>query len=140
MRLWAGERQKYELNHELIWAPLATAALVGALVLPFLPRLGTPCTFLRLTGHPCPSCGMTRSWEAAMRGDFPGALRWSPLGTVVFTAVAVYVPYAWAVLLLRLKPVRVSLTRRWERVAVPVVIVVLVLVNWVYVWTNGMRY
>lgn len=37
--------------------------------------LQTGCLIQRLTGIPCPGCGMTRAVLALLRGDFAGALR-----------------------------------------------------------------
>jgi hypothetical protein len=39
-----------------------------------------PCAFATLTGHPCPTCGMTTSWAHFTRGDFGQAWRASPAG------------------------------------------------------------
>ena len=33
------------------------------------------CPFRRLTGLPCPGCGLTRAWLHALRGDWAAAFR-----------------------------------------------------------------
>jgi hypothetical protein len=38
------------------------------------------CTFHSLTGHSCPTCGMTRSLHALAHGDLQAALEHHPLG------------------------------------------------------------
>lgn len=40
---------------------------------------GTPCFFRRLTGIPCPCCGMSRAWLAALRLDFRRAFSFHPM-------------------------------------------------------------
>ena len=37
------------------------------------------CIFRRLTGFPCPGCGMTRAVLCVLRGDFSGAFNYHPL-------------------------------------------------------------
>ncbi len=63
------------------------AALVGglyALVQPLLPpSLHLDCPLRRLTGIPCPLCGMTTSVGATLRLDLLGALRANPFGIAV---------------------------------------------------------
>lgn len=46
-------------------------------------RLEPGCIFRSLTGFPCPGCGMSRAWLAALRGDFAGALRFHPMFWVI---------------------------------------------------------
>ncbi len=41
------------------------------------------CPIKRLTGLPCPGCGLTRGCLALMRLDFADALRWHPLAFIV---------------------------------------------------------
>lgn len=45
-----------------------------------------PCPFLTLTGHPCPLCGGTRSYASMWQGDVAAAVRYHPLGPVLFVA------------------------------------------------------
>lgn len=50
-----------------------------ALVLCLWVALDLPCPFRHLTGIPCPSCGMSRAWVAALRLDFAAAFSHHPL-------------------------------------------------------------
>lgn len=56
--------------------------LLLARLFPFgsLPPL---CTFKHLTGLPCLTCGMTRSWVALVHGDVAQALAWNPAGAAL---------------------------------------------------------
>ena len=78
-----------ETRRGWMWARLAALlALVAATWLlarsDALPHV-TLCLFQRVTGKPCPGCGMTRSMLALARGDFVESLRMHPLG-VAFAA------------------------------------------------------
>jgi hypothetical protein len=42
-----------------------------------------PCSFQRLTGWPCPSCGLTTSFSLLMHGDWRAALAVNPAGPVM---------------------------------------------------------
>lgn len=69
--------------------PLIGAAVCGLALLcgRFLQpdQLPIPrCTFLRVTGYPCPFCGTTRSFFASANGEVVAALREAPLGVLVF--------------------------------------------------------
>jgi hypothetical protein len=69
---------------------LAAAALVGAAVLPDRVIRDGPvlCLFRRITGVPCPSCGLTRSWLAAGHGRPRDAVGFHPLGPVTMVVAA----------------------------------------------------
>ena len=86
--------QAGELDPELLWGSLggAVLALVHSGLKPSL--LGVPCLFKAMTRLPCPSCGMTRSWEALGRLEFPLAFRMHPLLAAGYFALWLYVPYA----------------------------------------------
>jgi hypothetical protein len=61
---------------------LAGLAIAGAILAPerFLRSGPTLCAFRRLTGRPCPACGITRSWNAAARLRLRDSFRFHPLG------------------------------------------------------------
>lgn len=64
--------------------------LVGLLILlGILLILDTGCVFYHMTGVPCPGCGMTRAYLAAMRLDFAEAFRMHPLWPVTVPLLAV---------------------------------------------------
>jgi len=70
--------------------PLALFS-AAALVLPHLTSLKKlpliPCTFLHLTGYPCPLCGFTRSFWAISTGHWDAAFTNSPLSFAVYLTV-----------------------------------------------------
>ncbi len=77
---------------KLLTAFTIIAAGIGAAIIHRLS--GTICLFKTATGIPCPGCGMTRAWAAALRGDFTGALEWHPLfaaAPVLAALTAVYI-------------------------------------------------
>ena len=46
------------------------------------------CPFRRLTGLPCPTCGLTRSWSALMHGHLGDSVAFHPLGPVTVLGAA----------------------------------------------------
>ena len=67
-----------------------SAVLAASVVLP-LPggdgRIGhVPafCPFYRLTGLPCPGCGLTRAFVCLGHGRWAEALHWHPVGWLVY--------------------------------------------------------
>ncbi len=57
-----------------------------------MPLPGT-CTFLRVTGVPCPGCGLTRSFISLAHGEWKDAWQYNPAGFVFFAMVVFQVPY-----------------------------------------------
>jgi hypothetical protein len=49
------------------------------------------CRFHQLTGHSCPTCGMTRSLHAATHFDFVGAFRFHMIGPPLFVVLVVFI-------------------------------------------------
>lgn len=76
-------------------AALPSLALLTAALVP-VPRedvgslLGLPCLcpFRRVTGLPCPGCGITRSLVCCAHGQWEAALRFHPLGPLLFALLA----------------------------------------------------
>jgi len=84
----------------IVLAALALAAwaivLVAMVLVPSPSGLGTheqlglqPCAFHRITGRPCPGCGMTTAFAAMAHGRVLDALKAQPFGAVVFVLVLV---------------------------------------------------
>lgn len=48
-------------------------------------RLPEVCAMKRVTGHPCPGCGLTRSWSSTLRGRLAAGFGFHPLGWLVLT-------------------------------------------------------
>jgi hypothetical protein len=83
---------------------LAVAALVLAAVLQvdaagqvadvfFGLPLPESCMFRRVTGAPCPGCGLTRCFICLVRGDVTRAWGFNPGGLPLFLVVIAQVPY-----------------------------------------------
>lgn len=51
-----------------------------------------PCSFLHLTGIPCPACGLTTSVAHAARFHFYESMITQPFGLVVFIAAVLTIP------------------------------------------------
>jgi hypothetical protein len=72
---------------------LAAGALAASVLVPSAfvrqgPRL---CAFHAVTGRSCPSCGMTRSWNAMGHGDLRSAAGYHLLGPATFVGAAALV-------------------------------------------------
>lgn len=56
-----------------------------------------PCAILRLTGRPCPTCGMTTSFAWFVRGELARSWRANPAGPAAAAACLALVPWLLAV-------------------------------------------
>jgi hypothetical protein len=125
---------------------LPLAVLSGmALFLPYavtidrLPLI--PCTFLHLTGWPCPLCGFTRSFWAIANGQLGGALVNCPLALGVYLcAVLLFLwnaaTLASGVVLLRGPMLRCPPARHRK---ITGVVLLLFLLNWGYRLAAGLK-
>ncbi len=48
-----------------------------------------PCYFHEITGHSCPSCGLTRSFHAMAQLNFQRAVEFHPMGMIIYFALLV---------------------------------------------------
>lgn len=79
----------------LLWiAYTASAALAGGRGLPSV------CVFRRVTGHPCPLCGLSRSIAALSRGRIASSLRAHPLGPPILFGSGLWLAWRWSELAL----------------------------------------
>lgn len=65
-----------------------------------------PCIHEQLTGQPCPTCGLSRSFSSMIRLDFLRAEQWNPFGPRLFLFFFVQWIFriAFLFLALRLRP------------------------------------
>lgn len=76
------------LSRHLVPAVLALGVLLAAFFLPLDRIPYTICMFLRLTGYPCPSCGLTRGFIAMAHGQWLDVLQACPLAALLYAATA----------------------------------------------------
>lgn len=88
----------------LLWAALGIAGLVGLAILHFwVPSGGASssiCVFRRLSGIPCPGCGMTRAFAHLAKGEWGEAARDHPLSFLIAAEMGLFW-LAWGFFLLR---------------------------------------
>lgn len=73
------------LGAALVPAPVAPGGDVGLSIAGV--RLPEVCGFKRVTGIPCPGCGLTRSWVSALHGDLRASFAHHTLGWLVLAYV-----------------------------------------------------
>ena len=110
-------------------------------------RLGThteiglpPCSFYKLTGMPCASCGMTTSFALLIRGDLLNSLRANYAGTALGLVCLVLIPWCLASAFRQ----RILFVRSMEQTVVVVVLgfLILMMLRWAVVlllmrWWSG---
>ncbi len=98
-------------------------------------RLPPLCTFKHLTGLPCLTCGMTRSWVSLVHGELRQALAWNPAGAALCAITVVGTAY----LLVRMAggPALRLDTSAAERRGMRIGLVLGVAANWAFVFTAG---
>lgn len=79
------------MKQNALWTFLGLSALFlvsACLPLPGadgrIDHLPSVCPFHRLTGLPCPGCGLTRAFVCLAHGRFMESLHWHPIGWLVF--------------------------------------------------------
>lgn len=90
------------------------------------------CTFRRITGYPCATCGGTRAAERIFRGDLFGAIALNPLAT--FIVIATPLLLLWWI---AAPPPPLPRKRRVPAWAAVLILVGIVAANWAYVLSRG---
>jgi hypothetical protein len=75
---------------------LGAVMAAGGMVMPLLPDVGPLCPLRRVTGVPCPFCGMTTGVLALCRGDLAGAFAANPAAPLLVAAVVIaFLPFVY---------------------------------------------
>ena len=132
MRLTVRHRGATEIDHELIWLSISLGGL-GLAAIWFALQLPWPhCMFLAITGHPCLTCGATRSVIAFFHLDFWNALKWNPLFFIALCGLSIFDGYALAVLVTRAPRLRIIQFTRTEKSFIRLVAILVLISNWIY--------
>ena len=116
----------------LLWGTLVVAALAISRV------TGNDvytCTFRRMTGYPCATCGGTRAAERLLRGDLFGAIALNPLATAVVIGTPLLL--LWWIAVPPPPPPTTPRKRRVPVWAAVLMLVAIVAANWAYVLSRG---
>ena len=121
-----------ETNHELLWLSVSSGGLALAATWLAL-RLPWPiCLFHALTGHPCLTCGATRSAVAFFHAHFLFAFQWNPLAFLFYCALSLFNVYALAVIIMHWPRLRIVRLTASEKKFIRGSIIALFALNWVY--------
>ena len=94
----------------------------------------TNCFFLEKTGHPCPTCGMSRSFYATFHFDFQDAFQFHLLGPVLYLILLIaFVKFSWEVIINRV--IQSRLMSRYLNYLFFIFVLVMIL-NWIYMLLN----
>lgn len=121
-----------ETDHELVWLTISSSGL--ALAATWL-GLGLPwpiCPFHEITGHPCLTCGATRSAIAFFHAQFLAAFEWNPLAFVCYCGLSLFNLYAFSVIVTGWPRLRIAQITASETKLVRASFVALLAVNWSY--------
>ncbi len=129
-----------ELDHELVWLCVSLGGLVAAATWMTLGLPWPRCMFHALTGHPCLTCGATRSAIAFFHGDLAAAFRWNPLVFGAYVALTIFDIYAFVVVILRTRRLRVVGITRSEKSLMRWTVIALAALNWGYLLANSQRF
>jgi hypothetical protein len=121
-----------ELDHELVALSFSLSSVALAAAWLAIGLAWPRCLFQDLTGHPCPTCGATRSAIAFFHGEFFAAWKWNPLAFLFYCGLSMFDAYAFVVLVTGAPRVRIANLTANEKGFLRVTIVALVALNWIY--------
>jgi len=98
------------------------------------------CTFLELTGYPCPFCGITRSFWAMAGGEWQWAVSNSPMGCLLYPAAWFFAVFQLILLWYEVRKGRrvfLFFSGRLKK-GILVAFGLAVIVNWMYRLVSGL--
>jgi hypothetical protein len=81
-----------QLLRTLVGAWLASLCAISARMIDSWPTL---CLYRRLTGSPCPGCGLTHSLWFLLHGQMAAALQWNKMGILFLPAAVAFAIGGW---------------------------------------------
>jgi len=117
-------------------AGVAVVLLAAARWFPFERIPVVQCAFKEVTGVPCLTCGMTRSWVHATHGRLGEALVQNPLGTLLCAGAAGFAALVLARRITGRPPPSLAVTGRRARAAA-LAVAAASAGNWLYMWWSG---
>lgn len=102
-----------------VLAALSTALCLTYLIDLRMTSLFSPCTFKKLTGFSCISCGMTRATDSLLRGAFLEAFRYNP-AYILFLLFCLYLFVRFALRTFRkdFEPFSLKSVKLWHGMAI----------------------
>ena len=121
----------------MIWL-LAGMFLVTYVLALWFPFHRNPyiCSFKQVTGYPCFTCGMTRSWVHQIHLEVWQGWVQSPLGSFLFFLSLAFTVWTVVRVVFRLPPLRFNLTGR-DKLVLWIGGVTLFMGNWLYTILTG---
>ncbi len=101
------------------------ALVISAIFTPeTLPKMQV-CGFMRLTGKPCPGCGLTRAFCSISHGDFPAAYHFNPFSFLFYAGALLLLFWPLIVYIFPAAPQRFWKSKAY--LIVPVIMVAMVI-------------
>ena len=125
------------VDHEMIWGGIGLIVLAAVRFVPSGLTDFYLCPFHSITGIPCLTCGMTRSFRHVVHGRFLEAFALNPLGALLCVSTILFVVYALTILVLRLPRLRMRLEPSEIRMVLRIVLPGILLLNWIYLFRHG---
>jgi hypothetical protein len=140
MRLGMRRLKPGDLDLELIIAAVGVVLVIGVAVLRIVPQKyvpSQPCTFHRITGYPCLTCGGTRAARSLGRLEVGRALASNPLVAIWLILALPHALWVAASRIWQLPRPRLFPESRRDRYLMWGGVVLLVLANWAYLVYAG---
>lgn len=138
-RLWKVSHRDPTADVEVVVALLGLLAFLMVGIAPLewvVPWLGS-CRFHELTGHPCPTCGITRGVLELADGRLLTGVRQNPLLIGALVAGLAYTPLAWWTWLARKPRWRLATTSRRARILWLIAGLAALVANWAFLILDG---